>query len=108
MFFSPFSFPQFSCYLESVIDTELRRNRNGREQLVYNGHTFNRHVVRNDLTYWRCTQFSALRCRARCKTKANLTYLLNDEHNHDILSEPRKYGALKELQRQKLMTTIIH
>lgn len=89
------------------IDAKLQRNKNGREQLVYNGHTFNRHVVRNNLTYWRCTQFNALRCRARCKTKSNCTYLLNDAHNHDVVKEPRKYGALKELQRQKKIIAIM-
>lgn len=98
----------FIYHLFSLVHSEsrygepaLKRNKNGREQLLYNGHAFNRHVVRNNITYWRCAQFNALRCRARCKTKGDQTDLLNERHNHDIIRAPRKYGALKELQRQK-------
>lgn len=96
------------CYLflPLVLDAELRISKNGRQQLVYREHTFNRHVVRdrpnkaNSITYWRCSQFAVFRCRARCKTQNGRTYLLNEAHNHAVVREPRKYGALKEIKRQ--------
>lgn len=92
--------------LSFVLDAELKISKNGRQQLVYREHTFNRHVVRerrhpaNSITYWRCSQFAVYRCRARCKTQNGRTYLLNELHNHDVVREPRKYGALKEIKRQ--------
>lgn len=96
----------FSVKLSTISDAELRISKNGRQQLVYREHTFNRHVVRdrpnqaNSITYWRCSQFAVFRCRARCKTQNGRTYLLNETHNHDVVREPRKYGALKEIKRQ--------
>lgn len=89
-----------------VLDAVLKISKNGRQQLVYREHTFNRHVVRdrpnraNSITYWRCSQFAVYRCRARCKTQNGRTYLLNELHNHDVVREPRKYGALKEIKRK--------
>lgn len=89
-----------------VLDAVLKISKNGRQQLVYREHTFNRHVVRDrpnqaqSITYWRCSQFAVYRCRARCKTQNGRTYLLNESHNHDVVREPRKYGALKEIKRK--------
>lgn len=95
------------CILSSfVLDALLKISKNGRQQLVYREHTFNRHVVRDrpnqaqTITYWRCSQFAVYRCRARCKTQNGRTYLLNESHNHDVVREPRKYGALKEIKRK--------
>lgn len=89
-----------------ILDAVLKISKNGRQQLIYREHTFNRHVVRdrpneaNSITYWRCSQFAVYRCRARCKTQNGRTYLLNESHNHDVVREPRKYGALKEIKRK--------
>lgn len=73
----------------------------GSQQLCYERHLFNRHVCRQNIIYWRCTQFAVLRCRARIKTHDDQMTLLNPEHNHPIITEGRKYGELKELRRQQ-------
>lgn len=67
----------------------------GTKQLVLKQHTFNRHVNREEVTYWRCSQFAVLRCRARIKTKGNILTVLNKEHNHEVITKTRKYGSLK-------------
>ncbi|XP_004530733.1 modifier of mdg4 isoform X3 [Ceratitis capitata] len=67
----------------------------GTKQLVLKQHTFNRHVCREEVTYWRCSQFAVLRCRARIKTKGNTLTVLNSEHNHEVITKARKYGSLK-------------
>nr|XP_014089752.2 modifier of mdg4 isoform X1 [Bactrocera oleae] len=67
----------------------------GTRQLVLKQHTFNRHVSREEVTYWRCSQFAVLRCRARIKTKGNTLTVLNSEHNHEVITKARKYGSLK-------------
>lgn len=90
-------------FLIRLLDAEMRLTKNGRQQLVYQEHTFNRHVSRANMTYWRCTQFAVFRCRARLKTQSNKTYVLNADHNHDVVREQRKYGALKEIKRKIFM-----
>lgn len=72
----------------------------GTKQLIFKQHTFNRHVSREDVTYWRCSQFAVLRCRARIKTKGTVLSVLNCEHNHDVITKTRKYGSLKSLKLQ--------
>ncbi|XP_017119636.2 modifier of mdg4-like isoform X13 [Drosophila elegans] len=56
----------------------------GTKQIMLKQHTFNRHICRDDVTYWRCSQFAVLRCRARLKTKQDTLTILNSEHNHEI------------------------
>lgn len=70
----------------------------GTKQLLLKQHTFNRHVSREDVTYWRCSQFAVLRCRARIKTKGNTLTVLNSDHNHEVIIQPRKYGSLKSMK----------
>ncbi|XP_026845082.1 modifier of mdg4 isoform X9 [Drosophila persimilis] len=70
----------------------------GTRQIMLKQHTFNRHICRDDVTYWRCSQFAVLRCRARLKTKSDTLTILNSEHNHEVITKARKYGSLK---RQK-------
>lgn len=77
------------------------QSKYGTQQLCYERHIFNRHVCRQNLTYWRCTQFAVLRCRARIKTHLDQMTLLNVEHNHPIITEGRKYGELKEFRRRQ-------
>lgn len=77
------------------------QSKYGTQQLCYEQHIFNRHVCRQNLTYWRCTQFAVLRCRARIKTHLDQMTLLNVEHNHPIITEGRKYGELKEFRRRQ-------
>ncbi|TDG44613.1 hypothetical protein AWZ03_008934 [Drosophila navojoa] len=67
----------------------------GTKQIMLKNHTFNRHITREDVTYWRCSQFAVLRCRARLKTKLDTLTILNSEHNHEVISKARKYGSLK-------------
>ncbi|KAH8278935.1 hypothetical protein KR018_011329, partial [Drosophila ironensis] len=67
----------------------------GTKQIMLKQHTFNRHICRDDVTYWRCSQFAVLRCRARLKTKQDTLTVLNSEHNHEVISKARKYGSLK-------------
>ncbi|KAH8407903.1 hypothetical protein KR222_000133, partial [Zaprionus bogoriensis] len=67
----------------------------GTKQIMLKQHTFNRHITRDDVTYWRCSQFAVLRCRARLKTKLDTLTILNSEHNHEVISKARKYGSLK-------------
>lgn len=69
----------------------------GTKQLLLKQHTFNRHVIREDVTYWRCSQFAVLRCKARIKTKGQTLTVLNSEHNHEVITQARKYGSLKNL-----------
>lgn len=73
----------------------------GTKQLLLKQHTFNRHVSREDVTYWRCSQFAVLRCRARIKTKGNTLTVLNSEHNHEVITQARKYGSLKTLKAEQ-------
>lgn len=70
------------------------------KQLIHQEHKFNRHVVRGNITYWRCSQFSACRCRARLKTVDEKLFILNMQHNHEVVRRHRLYGALKELKRK--------
>ncbi|KAH8243060.1 hypothetical protein KR032_004118, partial [Drosophila birchii] len=67
----------------------------GTKQIMLKQHTFNRHICRDDVTYWRCSQFAVLRCRARLKTKQDTLTILNSEHNHEVILKARKYGSLK-------------
>ncbi|XP_060650271.1 modifier of mdg4-like isoform X4 [Drosophila nasuta] len=67
----------------------------GTKQIMLKQHTFNRHITRDDVTYWRCSQFAVLRCRARLKTKQDTLTILNSEHNHEVITKARKYGSLK-------------
>ncbi|XP_017846802.1 modifier of mdg4 isoform X4 [Drosophila busckii] len=67
----------------------------GTKQIILKQHTFNRHITREDVTYWRCSQFAVLRCRARLKTKMDTLTVLNGEHNHEVILKARKYGSLK-------------
>ncbi|KAH8369276.1 hypothetical protein KR009_006143, partial [Drosophila setifemur] len=67
----------------------------GTKQIMLKQHTFNRHICRDDVTYWRCSQFAVLRCRARLKTKLDTLTVLNSVHNHEVISKARKYGSLK-------------
>ncbi|KAL9893461.1 modifier of mdg4 isoform 7-T8 [Glossina fuscipes fuscipes] len=78
----------------------------GTKQLVLKQHTFNRHVSREDVTYWRCSQFAVLRCRARIKTKGNILTILNCEHNHEVITKARKYGSLKNMKMEAAQQTI--
>lgn len=93
-------------FCESISGAVLKMNGNGRQQLILHEYTFNRHVVRDrpniedSITYWRCSQFPVYRCRARCKTQNGKICLLNEKHNHDVVREQRKYGALKEIKRK--------
>lgn len=91
------------CFLISDPDTipVFRVNKNDRKQLVHREHVFNRHVVRDHLTYWRCSQFSVCRCPARIKTKFDtIMSVLNVQHNHEVVRAPRPYGALKKMKRE--------
>lgn len=80
----------------------------GTKQLLYKQHTFNRHVCREEIIYWRCAQFAVLRCKARIRTKNNVLTILNDIHNHEIITKARKYGSLKKLadEQRELMQHI--
>lgn len=69
--------------------------------MKYHKHYFNRHVVRGNVTYWRCSQFAIYKCRARLKSINDSTVtVLNADHNHDVINFQRKYGTVKELKRQ--------
>ncbi|XP_062706885.1 uncharacterized protein LOC134283962 isoform X1 [Aedes albopictus] len=72
----------------------------GTVQLRHNGHLFNRHVKRDDITYWRCSQFTVYKCRARIKSVLEEFFMLNVEHNHQVVASPRAYGSLKRLKQQ--------
>lgn len=85
---------------ESILPTFVQ-SKYGTRQLSYYDHVFNRHVTRQNITYWRCSQFAVLRCRARIKTCCDKVTLLNVVHNHELITETRKYGSLKEMKRLK-------
>ncbi|XP_061397648.1 uncharacterized protein LOC133333353 [Musca vetustissima] len=74
----------------------------GTKQLLLKQHTFNRHVIREDVTYWRCSQFAVLRCKARIKTKGQTLTVLNSDHNHEVITQARKYGSLKNLKAERV------
>lgn len=97
-------------YVQRLSATSLRNSNNGpvfvvskygTKQLLLKQHTFNRHVTREDVTYWRCSQFAVLRCRARIKTKSNILTVLNSEHNHEVITKTRRYGSLKSLKAEQ-------
>lgn len=81
----------------------------GTKQLLYNNHTFNRHVSRQNVTYWRCSQFPVLKCRARIRTFEDdleqIMTLHKVDHNHPVIMQ-RKYGSLKKIKQQLLMNEI--
>lgn len=97
--FWPFYLP-FPIADESILPTFVQ-SKYGTRQLSYYDHVFNRHVTRQNITYWRCSQFAVLRCRARIKTCSDKVTLLNVVHNHELITETRKYGSLKEMKRLK-------
>ncbi|XP_013102000.2 modifier of mdg4 isoform X5 [Stomoxys calcitrans] len=74
----------------------------GTKQLLLKQHTFNRHVIREDVIYWRCSQFAVLRCKARIKTKGQTLTVLNSDHNHEVITQARKYGSLKNIKADRL------
>lgn len=57
-------------------------------------------MARENITYWRCSQFAVFRCRARVKITNSEMVIVSDKHNHDVIRAPRRYGALKEIKRQ--------
>lgn len=79
----------------------FRTSKYGRRQIIYQDYVFNRHVTRNRLTYWRCSQFAVFRCRARIKTVNDVVQMFSGNHNHEVIREQRPYGALKEIKRQQ-------
>lgn len=70
-------------------------------QLKYGGHLFNQHVKRDNITYYRCTQYAPLRCRARVTLKNDMLIDSEHKHNHEIIEKTRKYGSLKRLLAEK-------
>ncbi|XP_055585500.1 uncharacterized protein LOC129738340, partial [Uranotaenia lowii] len=72
----------------------------GTVQLRHQGHLFNRHVKRQSIIYWRCSQFTVYKCRARIKTVNDDFVMINVDHNHEVISTPRTYGSLKRLKQQ--------
>lgn len=113
MFFhsrSPCDYTRIDIHLLRPI---YQQSKYGTRQLTYNGHVFNRHVCRQNITYWRCSQFAVLRCRARIKTIKSAAadddfnndvdmVLLNVEHNHAVITETRRYGSLKEIKQRQM------
>lgn len=88
-----------SQYPNSIIPQYIT-TKYGTQQLCYKGYQFNRHVTRKEIIYWRCTQFVIYKCRARVKTDGKQTFVLNGEHNHDIITGHRQYGSLKKLKKR--------
>lgn len=79
----------------------FKKTKYGTNQLLFNQYSFNRHVRRESIIYWRCTQFAVLRCRARLKTSHGTLTVLNQEHNHPVIKEARKYGSLKAFKQDQ-------
>ncbi|XP_065073032.1 uncharacterized protein LOC135697344, partial [Ochlerotatus camptorhynchus] len=85
--------PTFTDIPEYVI------SKCGTVQLRHMGHLFNRHVKRDSIIYWRCSQFAVFKCRARIKTVADEFVMINVQHNHEVVTTPRSYGSLKRLKQ---------
>ncbi|XP_055695346.1 modifier of mdg4-like isoform X24 [Lutzomyia longipalpis] len=83
---------------QEISEASYMTSKYGSKQLVHNNYVFNRHVFRGDITYWRCTQYSVFKCRARIRTKNDRMFVLNPRHNHEVIREPRKYGSLKQIR----------
>ncbi|XP_075152980.1 modifier of mdg4-like isoform X5 [Haematobia irritans] len=101
--------PSIPCHPanQRISSSTLRSSNNGpvfvvskygTKQLLLKQHTFNRHVIREDVIYWRCSQFAVLRCKARIKTKGQTLTVLNSDHNHEVITQARKYGSLKNIK----------
>lgn len=76
------------------------RTKYGTLQLKHEGHLFNRHVQREGIVYYRCTQYAPLKCRARLKIRNGVMSELTTVHNHPIYNGPRKYGTLKQIKQE--------
>lgn len=82
------------------IEIEFTTTKYGTQQLNYGGHRYNRHVQRDAITYWRCSQYGLLKCRARIKTVNNTFYDSAGSHNHEIIKGTRKYGTAKRIKSE--------
>lgn len=75
--------------------------RHGSQQLNVDGHRFNKHIVRDHITYWRCSEYGLLKCRARVKTINDNFFGSSGVHNHELISAPRKYGVAKKIRAER-------
>ncbi|KAL9693041.1 hypothetical protein quinque_012326 [Culex quinquefasciatus] len=75
----------------------------GSAQLMINGYTFTRHIVKDDTIYWRCTQFRALRCPARHRQRRSTgeVEVVWPHHNHDILERRKREPEVTYITSRK-------
>nr|XP_029723721.1 modifier of mdg4-like isoform X31 [Aedes albopictus] len=76
----------------------------GNLQLSIDGYVFTQELVKNNDIDWACSQSKALRCKVRATTsrgKDRKVLSIRGEHNHGIITERRKSGALKALLEQR-------
>ncbi|XP_062556536.1 modifier of mdg4-like isoform X35 [Armigeres subalbatus] len=75
-------------------------NIRGTQNMVIRNHSFVRNKVSHRYIFWNCTQKRALGCRV-CVSLPRLhgkgPIICRGEHNHEIISERRKKGSLREL-----------
>ncbi|EAT43941.1 AAEL004618-PA [Aedes aegypti] len=76
----------------------------GSIQLSIDGYVFTQELVKNNDIDWACSQSKALRCKVRATTsrdKDRKVLSIRGEHNHAVITERRKSGALKALLEQR-------
>lgn len=64
----------------------FEKNQFGLPQLVHNGHKFYVNRRSANRTFWVCSKYKALKCRARCVTLNNSGYFSTGKslHNHSL------------------------
>ncbi|KAL9693043.1 hypothetical protein quinque_012328 [Culex quinquefasciatus] len=80
---------------------EYCRSTKGSLQLLFEGFPYTRHSCKGGKEYWRCVQFKSLGCRSRVRTCNERIETVEFEHNHELVRERRKKGALKQLMQAR-------
>ncbi|XP_065073220.1 modifier of mdg4-like isoform X25 [Ochlerotatus camptorhynchus] len=79
-------------------------NYRGTQNMVIRNHVFVRNKISARYLFWNCAQKKALGCRVRA-TMPRLPnkgpVISRGEHNHEVISERRKHGALRELLHKR-------
>ena len=87
-------------------------------KLIFIQFSFNlRHSVVGNAVFWRCCNYKILGCKARLKTRLRkgekygvdrnfddenqMVEVVSSEHNHEIITERRKKGEIKNLNKFK-------
>lgn len=71
----------------------------GRDQLVKDGFSFHRNRQKGEKIFWRCNEYSSLRCTSRCSTHKDVMVKGPTPHNH--IPDPIKIQCRSAINQMK-------